>query len=55
MFRLSDSIMWWSDDVLGSVPKVRASLLELEALSAVWARMAHLEYLVCDGEIIVFY
>ena len=35
--------MCWSDDLLGLGSMVRASLLELEALSAVCARVAYLD------------
>ena len=43
MFVLFDSIMYWSDDVFGSGSIVQVSLLELEALSAVWARVVYLD------------
>ena len=43
MFGLYDSILCLSDDVLISGSKVRASLLELEALLDVWARVAYLD------------
>ena len=41
MFGLSDNIMYWSDDVLGSESMIRASLLDLEVLSAVCTRVAY--------------
>ena len=42
MFGLSDSIMCWSNDVLGSGSIARVSLLEVEALSAVCVCVAYL-------------
>ena len=42
-FELSDSIMCWSDDVFDLGLIIRVSLLELEALSAAWARVAYLD------------
>ena len=43
MFELSNSITCWSDDVFGSELIVRVGFLKLEALSAVWARVAYLD------------
>ena len=43
MFGLSDSIMCWSDDVLGSGSVLHLVLLGLEALLAICDRVAYLD------------